>query len=120
MIRVPLRFVPLLLVLCLIVFSGCITSRPSANMTPAPAVGNGTPVTSSPTGVATATVSPVPTLKDHESLNVVRGEPFTITGTVGNRSVPVVQVWLLNGSISTMLVPVMPDGTFRVTLDAGE
>ena len=117
MIRVPLWFVPFLLVLYLIVFSGCLSYQSSANLTPA--TGNVTPVSSSLSEIVTATVSLVPTFSDHGSLDVLRGEPFTITGTVPDRTMTMVQVWLLNGSISTMLVPVMPDGTFHVTLDAG-
>jgi len=31
-----------------------------------------------------------------------------------------VQVWLLNGTISTTIIPVLPDGTFTVTLDSRE
>ena len=108
----------LLLAFFLLVSAGCITSWPSSHI-PRP-LSNATPVESPQAGVATATVSPVPMLSDHGSLDVLRGKPFTITGTVPDQAMTMVQVWLLNGSISTMLVPVMADGTFQVTLDAGE
>ena len=109
------RYSLLLLAILLIVSAGCITAWPSSNTTPLAAA----PAASPQAGVATATVSPVPTFSDHGSLNVLRGEPFTVTGTVPNRAITMVQVWLLNGSISTILEPVMPDGTFRITLDSG-
>lgn len=56
--------------------------------------------------------------EDRSTLNVLRGEPFTINGSVDNRSITRVQVWLLDGTISTTIIPIMPDGTFQVTLDA--
>jgi len=117
MIPLSRRCTLLLLAVFLLASAGCITSWPSGNQ--APASGNATPVALSQAGVAPVTASPVPTLSDHGSLDVLRGEPFTITVTVPDRTMTMVQVWLLNGSISTTLVPVMPDGTFRVTLDAG-
>jgi hypothetical protein len=110
MIRLDLRIVPLLFAVFLMVSAGCIGSESSSNTTLA---------ASSPGNGVTAAVSPVPTFSDHGSLDVLRGEPFTITGTVPDRTMTTVQVWLLNGSISTTLVPVMLDGTFRITLDAG-
>jgi hypothetical protein len=51
---------------------------------------------------------------------VLRRESFTINGTVTGPGITSVQVWLLNGTISMTSVPVMPDGTFRITLDAQE
>ncbi len=54
------------------------------------------------------------------SLNVLRGEPLTINGTVDNLSITKVQVWVLNGTISATIIPVMPDGTFQVTFDSRE
>ncbi|HVP96485.1 hypothetical protein [Methanoregula sp.] len=111
------RYILLLLVVFLLVSAGCITSRPSSQSTAAS--GNATPVATPRAGDATATVSPAPTFSDHGSLNVLRGEPFTLTGTVPDRTMTEVQVWLLNGSVSTSLVPALQDGSFSVTLDAG-
>ena len=119
MIPVSRQCVLLLFAVFLIASAGCITAWPSPNSTTVAPAGNMTTATSSPGNGATATVSPVPTFSDHGSLNVLRGEPFTITGTVPDRTITEVQVWFLNESISTILVPVMPDGTFSVTLDAG-
>jgi hypothetical protein len=49
-------------------------------------------------------------------MNVERGKPFTITGTVNNRSIKEVQVWLVNRTLSVRRVPVMADGTFTIVL----
>ncbi|MCX6701098.1 MAG: hypothetical protein NTV68_14475 [Methanomicrobiales archaeon] len=54
------------------------------------------------------------------SLDVLRGAPFTINGTVDNLSITKVQVWVLNGTITTTSIPVMPDRTFQVTFDSRE
>ncbi len=53
-------------------------------------------------------------------MNVLRGEPFTIKGMVDNVSITKVQVWLLNGTISTTIIPVTQNGTFQVTLNSRE
>ena len=108
MTRLDLRIVLLLSAVFLLVSAGCVTSWPSSNATPVlSSAANATPAINQGS------------LADHASFNVLRGEPFTITGTVPDRTMTTVQVWLLNGSISTTLVPVRPDGTFRITLDAG-
>ena len=106
-------FLPASLLILLIVSSGCTIVQQPFNQTTIPVVGNVTPAV-----IATATVS-TPVFKDHENLNVLRGEPFTITGTIPDKSMTTVQIWMLNRSISTVLVPVKPDGTFSFTLDAG-
>jgi hypothetical protein len=96
----------------------------STTLTPVVTTGI-TPV--SPSTPVTAVIVPliVPNVpasipKDRSSLNVLRGEPFTINGTVDNLSITTVQVWLLDGTILTTIIPVMPDGTFQVTLDSRE
>jgi hypothetical protein len=107
----------LLLAALLVIFAGCIADKPQANITPASSAAN---TTSSP--VPDITTTPAITqgsFSDHRDINILRGKPFTITGTVPDKTMTTVQVWLLNGSISTVLVPVQPDGTFSVTLDAG-
>jgi hypothetical protein len=72
------------------------------------------PTTSAPMLAANYTVSPS---AGRPLLNVLRGEPFIINGTVNNLSITKVQIWLFNGNISTTIVPVLPDGTFQVILD---
>ena len=54
------------------------------------------------------------------SMNVLRGVPFIINGKVDTLSITKVQVWLLNGTISTTIIPVTQNGTFQVTLDSRE
>ena len=108
MTRLDLRIVLLLSAIFLLVSAGCVTSGPASNATPVlSSAANATPAISQGS------------FADHASLNVLRGEPFTITGTVPDKTMTTVQVWLLNRSVSTELVPVKPDGTFSVTLDAG-
>jgi len=122
----------LLLAALLVIFAGCIADKPQANITPASSAANTTtsqtpgtvtsPVQATITPTLTATPSPaanIASFSDHGSFNVLRGKSFTITGTMPDKTMTTVQVWLLNGSISTVLVPVQPDGTFSVTLDAG-
>jgi len=122
----------LLLAALLVISAGCIADQPQANATPArPAADTSSsqtpgtvtsPFQATITPTITATPSPAANLamfSDHGSVNVLRGKPFTITGTVPDKTMTTVQVWLLNRSVTTMLVPVQPDGTFSVTLDAG-
>jgi len=122
----------LLLAALLVISAGCIADQPQANITPTwPAADTSTsqtpgtvpsPVQATITSTITATPSPAANLasfSDHGSANVLRGKPFTIAGTVPDKTMTAVQVWLLNRSVTTMLVPVKPDGTFSVTLDAG-
>lgn len=90
-----------------------------ANTTSTPVVTTGIPQVSPSTPVTFPDVQ-ASTPKDRSSLNVLRGEPFTINGTVDNLSIKNVQVWLLNGTISTAIIPVMPDGKFRINLDSRE
>jgi hypothetical protein len=68
----------------------------------------------------TAAASPLPEIKARQDLVVLRGKPFTINGTVTNLSVKEVQVWILNGTISTTRIPVMADGSFQVILRPDE
>ncbi len=103
-------------------FSGVSSSypaSPSTNATPAgleptvsPPIHASTPVT-----IANA---PDSTPADRSTLDVLRGEPFTINGSVDNLSIKTVQAWVLDGTISTIIIPVMPDGTYQVTLDSSE
>ncbi|MDD4484827.1 MAG: hypothetical protein PHD55_10745 [Methanoregula sp.] len=122
----------LILAALLVISAGCIADQPQANATPArPAADTSssqTPGTVTSTFQATitptitATPSPaanIASFSDHGSVNVLRGKPFTITGTAPDKTMTTVQIWLLNRSVTTMLVPVQPDGTFSVTLDAG-
>lgn len=107
----------LLLAALLVVSAGCITNQSQVNATPTPSAAN-TSSPQSPEVVATPVVNQG-SFADHGSFNILRGEPFTITGTVPDQTMTAVQIWLLNGSTSTTLIPVKPDGTFQVTLDAG-
>jgi len=122
----------LLLAALLVISAGCIADQPQANATPArPAADTSssqTPGTvtitfqATITPTITATPSPaanIASFSDHGSVNVLRGEPFTITGTVPDKTMTAMQVWLLNRSVTTLLVPVNADGTFSATLDAG-
>jgi hypothetical protein len=70
--------------------------------------------TSSRQGTANYTISPS---TSRPSLDVMRGEPFIINGSVNNLSITKVQIWLFNGNISTTIAPVRPDGTFQIILD---
>ena len=89
---------------------GTTTTPPVNASSPVPAIG--VPVTTANT--------PASEPKTRSSLNVLRGEPFTINGTVDNLSITKVQVWVLNSTISATIIPVMPDGTFQVTFDSRE
>ena len=100
--------ISLLLAALLVISAGCIANQPQANTSSSPA----------PEVVATPAVNQG-VFADHGSFNVLRGEPFTITGTVPDRTMTTVQVWMLNRSVSTELLPVNRTGTFSVTLDAG-
>lgn len=57
---------------------------------------------------------------ERHSLNVPRGEPFTINGSVPDPLITRVQVWVLDGEITVHSIPVMPDGMFRVTFEKEE
>ena len=113
----------LLLIIVLVTSSGCTMLKATENSTPArigtseeQAIISSAP---SPTAVVQATTLNAQTvLPDRSSLNVVRNEPFTINGTVDNLSITKVQVWILDGNISTTIVPVMSDGSFQITLDS--
>ncbi len=113
-----------LLVVVLVTSSGCISPQGTVNATSIPMGTTGIPAINAsspvPTIVAplTKAYDPASTPAGRSSLNVVRGEPFTINGTVDNLSITDVQVWLLDGTISTTIIPVMPDGSFRITLDS--
>ncbi len=122
----------LLLAALLVISAGCIADQPQANATPALPTADtsssqtpGTaisPVQATITPMIAATPSPaanIASFSDHGSVNVLRGKPFTIAGTVPDKTMTAVQVWLLNRSVTTLLVPVKADGTFSVTLDAG-
>jgi hypothetical protein len=120
----------LLLAALLVISAGCIADQPQANATPALPTADtsssqtpGTaisPVQATITPMIAATPSPaanIASFSDHGSVNVLRGKPFTIAGTVPDKTMTAVQVWLLNRSVTTLLVPVKADGTFSVTLD---
>lgn len=97
---------PLIFIVTIVIVatSGCIMPRETANATPnLTAVAGGPSIPSPPT--------------DRSNLNVLRNEPFTINGSVDNLSITKVQVWILDGNISTIIIPVNSDGTFQVTLD---
>lgn len=120
------RFLPFLLVILTVLFAGCSTAPQPANITPVQtqnqemAGGYSDSPAPSPSSEMTMASGQVPTPKVRQSLNVLRGKPFTINGTVRDRSIPEVQVWLLNGTIRTWSVPVMTDGSFQVSLSADE
>lgn len=57
---------------------------------------------------------------ERHSLNVLRGEAYTINGSVPDPLINRVQVWVLDGEITTHSIPVMPDGTFQFTLGKEE
>lgn len=57
---------------------------------------------------------------ERHSLNVLRGESFSINGSVPYSRITRVQVWVLDGEITVHSVPVMPDGMFRFTFEKEE
>ena len=120
------RFLPLLVVILTVLFAGCLTDPQPANITQVQtqnqemAGGHSDSPAPSPSSEMTMASSQVPTPKVRQSLNVLRGKPFTINGTVKDRSIPEVQVWMLNGTIRTWRVLVMADGSFQVALSADE
>lgn len=72
----------------------------------------------SETARVTPDITPISSRGERTLINVIRGEPFTIEGTVPDRSITKVQIWTLNGTVSSAIIPVLPDGSFRFTLDA--
>ena len=107
-----------------ILASGCVSVGHSENPTNTAVVATrgtvlekGSP---SPAPVATTTVPAVPEIRPRQNLNVERGKIFAINGTVPDRSIREVQVWVLNGTVSTRRVPVNGDGTFLVSLTSSE
>lgn len=92
---------------------------PSTNTTPARIEPTASPPIneSSPVTIANA---PSSAPGGRFTLDVLRGEPYTINGSVGNMPVTKVQVWLLDDTISTTIIPVMPDGTYQVILDSNK
>lgn len=64
--------------------------------------------------------SQVPEIAQRHSLNVLRGEPYTINGSIRNPGISMIQVWVLDGEISTHFIPVMQDGSFQFTLGPEE
>lgn len=115
----------LLFVLLLIVCSGCTTVQQPVNITQGleTITGNLTAATS---GISTQTfivreiASPLPVQRTRQTLNIVREKPFTINRSVENQSITKVQVWMVNNTIATQLVPVMGDGTFQVVLSPSD
>jgi len=120
------RLLTVLFAILMIVFSGCTSTQHPAAATPVQTqyqgmqTGQNNAQTTVPSTEITTASGQAPVQKVRQSLNVLRGRPFTINGTVKDRSIPEVQVWLLNGTIRTWRVPVMADGSFQVSLSAGE
>jgi hypothetical protein len=96
--------------------------RAQPKRAPVPANGSVTTVSPTPAQSETAAImpdiTPVSPRGGRTLRNVLRGEPFTIEGTVPDRSITKVQIWTLNDTISSTILPVLPDGSFRFTLDA--
>jgi hypothetical protein len=106
----------LFLVIILITSSGCIMSQGLTNNTSS-RIGTMDIVPATSSAPVTANYT-IPFPAGRPSVNVLRGEPFVINGTVDNLSITKVQIWLLNGTISTAIIPIMPDGRFRIVLDS--
>lgn len=124
-IAVPFIIVIIFLTLgagCVDVFQASQGLTPAgANATANDSLKTGFPA-SPPHETTAATPGPTPRARygTRTLQNIIRGEPFTIEGTVPDRSVTHVQVWMLNGTISTTLIPVLPDGSYRYILDRGQ
>lgn len=122
MVSSGVRIFLLSFLILLILLSGCTDLRQQATGTPVLSETQGVSVeyTASPvpvpTMVLTTAVEKVPEMPVRKTVNVLRGEPFTINGSVKDRSITEVQVWMLNDTISTWQVPVRADGSFQVSL----
>jgi hypothetical protein len=106
----------------LLIISGCVSPQQRENLTQVrtlpPQDPSGNPYLGSPVITRGIAVTPVPVeeIRQRPSIDIERGKPFTITGTLNNRSITEVQVWLVNRTLSVRRVPVMTDGTFTVVL----
>jgi heat shock protein HslJ len=115
-------YYPCLILVFLLIVSGCVSPQQPENLTQVQTVrpqdpsGNTSSVPTVITPGISVTQIPLQEIRPRPDLNVERGKSFTITGTVNNRSVKEVQVWLVNRTLSVRRVPVMADGTFTIVL----
>lgn len=122
----PFYFAICLIMIITAMAAGCLVPPVPANTTQAAAIENSTIVSPSPALSRQAlTALPITTPQRTQTRsirNVVRGDPFTINGTVPDPSVTAVQVWVLGNRdpVTMALIPVLPGGTFRFTLDPNE
>ncbi|MDD5142197.1 hypothetical protein [Methanoregula sp.] len=121
-----MRIVLLSFLILLVLLSGCTDLRQQATGTPGlpdtqevPVEYAASPVPA-PATVVTTAVAREPEMPVRKTVNVLRREPFTINGSVKDRSITEVQVWMLNDTISTWHVPVQEDGSFQISLSPEE
>jgi hypothetical protein len=115
-------YCPCLALALLLIVSGCVSPQQPENLTQVQPVRPQDPSGNNPSGLPVITPGisvtqiPLQEIRPRPDLNVERGKTFTITGTVNNRSIKEVQVWLVNRTLSVRRVPVMADGTFTIVL----
>jgi hypothetical protein len=115
----------LMFVLLLILSSGCSMVQQPVNKSSGPMaiIGNLAPVPSQPstqTFIVKDIPNPLPIQRTNQRLYIVREKPFMIKGSVENRSITKVQVWMVNSTIATQIIPVMNDGTFNISLSSSD
>ncbi|MCK9631227.1 MAG: hypothetical protein M0R30_06245 [Methanoregula sp.] len=110
----------------LVLLSGCTDLRQQENGTPGQPEVQGVPAeyAASPAPVLSPVVTTEtprePEMPVRKTVNVLRGEPFTVNGSVKDRSITEVQVWMLNDTTSTRRVPVRADGSFQISMSPEE
>jgi hypothetical protein len=120
-----LRSILVFFILLLVMYSGCITDQKtnagtteSQNLQENSDVIN--PTLSGRPLVIKDIASPLAVQGTRQWLNVVREMQYTINGSVTNNSVTKVQLWIVNGTIVTRIVPVNKDGTFQIVLSPSD
>jgi len=118
----PHFFLPVFLII-LVLSSGCIHPGQQENLTRCL---TGTQVIPAEVSLSQIpSTSPAPTTTSYKepedrpvrkALNVLRGEPFSVNGTVRDLRIKEIQVWMLNDTYRVWRLPVAADGSFRVDL----
>ena len=120
-----LRSVLVFFILLLVMYSGCITDQktnagttesqyPQENSDVIIPTLSGRPL------VIKEIASPLAVQGTRKWLYVVREMQYTINGSVTNNSVTKVQLWIVNGTIVTRIVPVNRDGTYQIILSPSD
>ena len=105
-----------LVVIVSLFFAACVSQKQPENMSSTPVIiADGIAATTESPGI-NVTQNPQGDCWSNNETTVERGNPFTITGKVINRSVTAVEIWVINQTYTANRVPVEADGTFTFVI----